>query len=539
VEPDAVKEATLPMEAKVAQVQDLQNGEMREVLVGETKVVLVRLKGKFYAIGGECTHYGGPLAEGALSGHRVTCPWHQAVFDAMNGDLEEPPALDAEPCYRVRVEENDVIVSVPEKAENRRTPAMVRRDPADDRTLVVLGAGAAGNAAAETLRQDGFTGRVVMITQEQRLPYDRPNLSKGYLSGDAGPEVLPWRTPEFYRDHDIEILGGQRVARVDVPSKTLTFAEGSSLTYTSLLLATGGEARQLGIPGAQWPNVFTLRSADDADAILGEAHPASRVVVIGAGFIGLEAAAALTKRGLAVTVVGRGSVPLARQLGPEIGRMLQQAQAEKGVAFRLGRTPVRLEGDGRVQTVVLDDGEALPADLVLVGLGIKPATAMLQGVSLNADGSVSTDRRLRVAEGLYAAGDVARFPDWRTGAAIRIEHWRLAAQHGRVAAHNMAGRQVEFAGIPFFWSEQFDLFLQYVGHAESWDELIVHGDLPGRNFLAFYVKDNRVMAAAGLQRDRQLAAMAELMRLEQTPGPEELRRNPEFDPGAHLKNLQA
>ncbi len=457
----------------------------------------------------------------------------------MNGDLKEPPALDAEPCYTARVEGDDVIVNVPEKAEGRRTPAMVRRDPADDRTLVILGAGAAGNAAAETLRQDGFTGRVVMITQELRLPYDRPNLSKGYLSGDAGPEALPWRTPEFYRDHDIEVLMGQRVTRLEVPSKTLTFAEGNTLTYDGLLLATGGVPRRLEIPGAEGPNVFTLRSADDADAIIKEALPPSRVVIIGAGFIGMEAAAALTKRGLAATVVGRGPVPLARQLGPEIGRMLQEAQAEKGVAFRLGRTPIRLEGDGRVQAVVLDDGEALPADLVVVGLGIKPATDILQGVKLNADGSVSADRRLRVAEGLYAAGDVARFPDWRTGAAIRIEHWRLAAQHGRIAAHNLAGRQVEFAGIPFFWSEQFDLFLQYVGYAESWDELIVHGDLPGRNFLAYYVKDNRVLAAAGLQRDRQLAAMAELMRLEQTPGPEELRRNPDFDPGARLKSLQS
>jgi len=263
------------------------------------------------------------------------------------------------------------------------------------------------------------------------------------------------------------------------------------------------------------------------------------VVVIGTGFIGMEAASALNKRGLAVTVVGHGSIPLMRQLGPEIGGMLKQAHEEHGVAFRLGRTPVRLEGDGRVHAVVLDDGEALPADLVVVGLGVKPATEILQGVKLNADGSVSTDRQLRVTEGLYAAGDVARFPDWRTGSSIRIEHWRLAEQHGRVAAHNMAGRQVEFAGIPFFWSEQFDLFLQYVGHAVSWDELILHGDLARRNFLAFYVKGNRVMAAAGLQRDRQLAAMAELMRLEQAPAPEELRRNPGFDPGARLKSLQA
>ncbi len=525
------------MEAKVARIHDLEDGEMREVVVGETKVLLVRLKGKFYAIGGECTHYGGPLAEGALSGQRVVCPWHQAVFDVMNGDRLEPPALDAEPCYAVRVEGNDVIIKVPDKAENRRIPAMVRRNPANDRTLVILGAGAAGNAAAETLRQDGFAGRVVMITQEQRLPYDRPNLSKGYLGGEAGPEALPWRTAEFYRDHDIEVWLGHRVAQVKVPLKTLTFADGRALAYDALLLATGGVARSLEIPGGQWPNVFTLRSVEDADAIIGAAGQGSRAVVIGAGFIGMEAAAALTKRGLAVTVVGGSAVPFNRQLGPEIGRMLQQAHEEKGVTFRLGRTPVRLEGDSRARAVVLDDGETLPADLVVAGLGIKPATEVLQGVHLNSDGSISADRQLRVSDGLYAAGDVVRFPDWRDGSLIRIEHWRLAEQHGRVAAHNMAGRQVEFAGVPFFWSEQFDLFLQYVGYAASWDEIIVHGDLATKDFLAFYVKDHRVMAAAGLQRDRQLAALAELLRLEKGPTPEELRRHPDFDAVARLKGL--
>ena len=241
------------MEAKVARIHDLQDGEIREVVVGKTKVLLVRLQGKFYAIGGECTHYGGPLAEGALSGHRGTCPWHQAVFDVMNGDLKEPPALDAEPCYTVRLEGDDVIVKVPENAENRRTPAMVRRNPADDRTLVILGAGAACNAAAETLRQDGFTGRVVMITQESRLPYDRPNLSKGYLSGDAGPETLPWRTPEFCpRTMTSKSCWGIG-ARVEVPLKTLTFADGRTLTYDALLLATGGVPRRWKSRGPSGP----------------------------------------------------------------------------------------------------------------------------------------------------------------------------------------------------------------------------------------------------------------------------------------------
>jgi NADPH-dependent 2,4-dienoyl-CoA reductase/sulfur reductase-like enzyme/nitrite reductase/ring-hydroxylating ferredoxin subunit len=528
----------MPKESIVFKVHDLQDGDMREVVVGETKVLVVRLKGQFYAMGAECTHYGGPLAEGALNGHRVVCPWHQAAFNVMNGNLEEPPALDAQPCYEVRVEGDDVIVRVPEPAQNRRTPAMVRRDPADGRTFVILGAGAAGNAAAETLRQDGFQGRIVMITREQRLPYDRPNLSKGYLSGEAGPDALPWRTAEFYRDHDIEVLLGRAVTRVEPPQKTIIFEDGGALPYDALLLATGGIPRKLDLPGAQWPNVLTLRSADDADAIIAAVGGASRVVVIGAGFIGMEAAAALTKRGLTVTVVGSRSIPLERQLGAEIGGMLKEVHEEHGVAFRLGRKPVRLEGNGRAQVVVLDNGAALPADLVVVGVGINPATAILQGIGLNPDGSVSVDRQMRITEGLYAAGDVARFPDWRDGSPIRIEHWRLAEQHGRVAAHNLAGHPVEYAGVPFFWSEQFDLFLQYVGYASTWEEVIFHGELKDRNFLGYYVKGDRVMAVAGLQHDRQLAALSELMRLGQLPPPEEVRREPGFDPVARLKALQ-
>jgi NADPH-dependent 2,4-dienoyl-CoA reductase/sulfur reductase-like enzyme/nitrite reductase/ring-hydroxylating ferredoxin subunit len=524
-----------PMEAKVAKVQDIQDGDMREVAVGETKVLLTRLKGRFYAIGAECTHYGGPLAEGALHGHRVVCPWHQAVFNVMTGDLEEPPALDAAPCFEVRVEADDVIVRVAEKAGKRH---MARRDPAETRTFMILGGGAAGLVAAETLRQDDFKGRIVVLTADSRLPYDRPNLSKGYMSGEAGPEALPWRTAEFYRDHDIEVLLRHRVTRVEPALKTVTLADRSILKYDALLLAPGGIPRSLDLPGAQQSNVFTLRSADDADAIIEAAGQASRVVAIGAGFIGMETTAALTKRGLAATVVGSGTVPLERQLGKEIGGLLKQVHEDQGVVFRLGRKVVRLDGNGRVKAVVLDNGEALPADLVVVGLGTRPATEMLTGVELNSDGSVSVNRHMQVTEGLYAAGDVARFPDWRDGAPIRIEHWRLAEQHGRVAAHNLAGRQVEYAGVPFFWSEQFDLFLQYVGYAAAWDEVILHGDLPGRNFLAYYVKDGGVLAAGGLQRDRQLAALAELMRLNQVPPGSELRRDPEFDPAARLKALQ-
>jgi len=515
------------MEAIVARVGELRDGEMKEVQVGETKVLLIRLRGKFQAVGAVCTHYGGPLAEGLLSAERVYCPWHQSVFNALSGDLEEPPAFDALPRFEVRVEGEQVLVRVPAEKLERRVPAMCQGNvQADGRTFAILGAGGAGGAAAETLRQAGFQGKILMITRESALPYDRPLLSKGYLSGEAGAEGLPWRTPEFYRDHDIEVLSGQKIVRLDATARSLELAGGVSLDYDAALLATGGVALRLATPGADLANVFTLRSPEDADNIIAAAAAAKTAVAIGAGFIGLETAASLSKRGLSVTVVAPGAVPIHRILGPEIGRALQKVHEANGVRFILGARAASFEGAGRVQTVVLDNGERLPADLVVAGVGIRPATDFLQGIEPNLDGSITVDRFLQAAPGLYVAGDVARFPDWRTGELIRIEHWRLALQHGRLAARNMAGQPREFTGVPFFWSNQFEAILQYVGYTASWDEIIFHGQPEDHDFMGFYVKDGEVRAAAAMNRDRQMCALAELLRLGRVPSPAELRRGP-------------
>ncbi len=517
----------MAVEAVVAKVQELQDGDMKEVKVGETTVLLTRIQGKFHAVGGICTHYGGNLAEGTCKGDRVYCPWHMSAFNMITGDLEEPPALDAVPRFEVRVEGEDVIVSVPSGAGDRRVHAMAKQNTAvDPRTFVILGTGAAGLAAAETLRQDGFQGRVVMITQEDRLPYDRPDLSKGYLEGANPQEGLWLRPQEFFVEHDLEILLGKKVTRVEAAAKSLTFADGATMKYDALLLATGGTASRLEIPGADLAKVFTLRSMDDAAAIIAAARKGANAVILGASFIGMETAGSLSKRGLKVTVTSPGPVPFQRTLGPEIGRMWQQVLEENGVSFRLGAKVARLEGQGRVQAVVLDNGDRLPADLVIAGVGVKPATEMLQGVPLNPDGSVTVDQYLQVAPDLYAAGDIARFPDWRTGEAIRIEHWRLAMQHGRVAAHNMAGKKKAFRDVPFFWTERLDVSFQYVGHASSWDEIIYQGDPASRDFLAFYVSGKRVLAVAGCQHDREMTAITELMRLDRLPSPEELRRGP-------------
>ena len=341
------------MEAIVARVGELRDGEMKEVQVGETKVLLIRLRGKFQAVGALCTHYGGPLAEGLLSGERVYCPWHQSVFNALSGDLEEPPAFDALPRFEVRVEGEQVLVRVPAEKLERRVPAMCQGNvQADGRTFAILGAGGAGGAAAETLRQTGFQGKILMITRESALPYDRPLLSKGYLSGEAGAEWLPWRTPEFYRDHDIEVLVGRKIVRLDAAARSLELAGGASLDYDAALLATGGAALRLATPGADLANVFTLRSPEDADKIIAAAAAAKTAVAIGAGFIGLETAASLSKRGLRVTVVAPGAVPIHRILGPEIGRALQKVHEANGVRFILGARAASFEGAGRVQTVV-------------------------------------------------------------------------------------------------------------------------------------------------------------------------------------------
>jgi NADPH-dependent 2,4-dienoyl-CoA reductase/sulfur reductase-like enzyme/nitrite reductase/ring-hydroxylating ferredoxin subunit len=514
-------------EATVAGVGELKDGEMKKVSLGGTDILLARVKGKYHAVGAHCTHYGAPLVEGVVSNERIICPWHHACFNAASGDVEEPPALDSLPCYEVRAEGENIIVSLPDETTDRRTPAMTRRDSsADARTFVILGGGAAGYAAAQALREDGFKGRVLMITREDRTPYDRPNLSKDYLQGHAEPEWMPLRAEEFYAEHTIELLRGKEVARVEAAQKMITFTDGDTLTYDSLLVATGGTPRRLDVPGSDLKNIFVLRSFADTDAIIEAALHASHAVVIGASFIGMEAAASLAERNLSVTVVAPGAAPFEKTLGPEIGGLLRQVHEARGVQFKLGAAAARFEGDGVVKRVVLDSGERVEADLVIVGIGVRPATDFLEGVELQRDGGVVVDENLRAADGVYAAGDIAYFPSALTHERQRIEHWRTAQQQGRVAAHNMAGKEVEFDGVPFFWTRQFDAGLLYVGHAASWDEIIFQGDVSAQDFLAFYVKDDHVLAVAGMNRDREMAALEELMRLDRMPAPARLRSGP-------------
>ena len=524
------------IEAVVANINDLNDGEMRQVAVRETEILLTRLDGKFHAVGAHCSHYKAPLAEGVLSGHHVVCPWHNAYFDVTSGDQLEPPGLDSLACYQVRIEGENVIVSVPEETTGLRSPAMAQFNPdADKRTFVILGAGAAGVHAAETLRVAGYQGRIVMITQDDRLPYDRTKLSKDYFIGKTSSEEMPLRSPDFYKEHAIEVLLNKRVEQVQTTAKAITFTDsasgsdaggsGDSLNYDALLVATGGKPLQLDIPGADLQNILTLRSFDDTDRILTLSKQKGQAVVIGSSFIGMETAAGLSQHGLQVTVVSPDSVPFKKTLGEEIGKIFQQVHEENGVSFKLGRKAVQFEGSDKVEAVILDNGDRLKADIVIVGIGVEPATDFLEGIDLYPkDGSVVVDEYLRAADGIYAAGDIARYPDWRTSESLRVEHWRVAAQQGRIAAHNMAGKAVKFRGLPLFWTMQFKFPLRYIGRAESWDEIIVDGDLQKQEFIAFYVKNNQVLAVATSHKDTETAAISELMRLNQTLTVEELRR---------------
>jgi NADPH-dependent 2,4-dienoyl-CoA reductase/sulfur reductase-like enzyme/nitrite reductase/ring-hydroxylating ferredoxin subunit len=514
----------------IAKTADLKDGEMKQISVEENNFLLARIKGQYHVVSANCPHYGAPLAEGTLNGDRLMCPWHHACFNITNGNLIKPPAFDALVHYQVRIDGNDIFMEIPDEIKDRRIPEMIKCNLlADKRIFVIIGSGAAGYSAAQTLREDGFQGRIVMISKENHLPYDRPNLSKDYLNGHAQPEWMPLRPDEFYQENNIEILK-KAVKKINSLTKTISFSDGENFSYDCILVASGGIPRTLEVSGAQLKNIFMLRSFTDADKIIeavkndGPPGKEGRAVIIGASFIGMEAAAGLKERGLEVTVVAPGSVPFEHILGKEIGLMFQKLHEEKGVIFKLGSEVKIFTGNEKVESVILDNGESIEANIVIAGIGVTPATEFLKGtLEINPDGSVSIDQYMKAAEGIYAAGDIARYNDSRTGEQMRIEHWRTALEEGRIAAHNMAGKETKNEIVPFFWTQQFDLSLRYVGHIREWDEIIIDGEISKHDFIAYYIKDNKILAAAGVNRDRMICQIEEFISQEMMPTPADIK----------------
>src|SRR5215467_15969019 len=463
-------------------------------------VLLVRRGADLLAIGATCTHYGGPLAEGLIDGDEVRCPWHHACFDLRTGEALRSPALS--PVARWNVEQRNEKIFITGKRERdplSPTYPVTRDRSAPARAIVIVGAGAAGSAAAEMLRRSGYDGRLTIVDGDDGSPYDRPNLSKDYLAGNAPEEWIPLRPDDFYAEHEIDIVRGG-ATRIDTRNKKVKVKGHELLEYDALLLATGAEAIRLNVPGADRAHVHTLRSLADSRAIVDAAKRAKRAVVIGGSFIGLEAAASLRARNLEVHVVAPESLPLERILGEHLGTFIKSLHESKGVVFHLGRKPARIDSD----SVTLDDGSRLEADLVVMGVGVRPRLALAEGAGLAMDRGVSVNEFLETSvPGIFAAGDIARWPDPHTGDRIRVEHWVLALRHGQTAARNMLGAREAFTQAPFFWSAHYDVSINYVGHAEKWDRADVDGDAGERDVAVRFMRGDEALAVATIFRDKE------------------------------------
>jgi apoptosis-inducing factor 3 len=476
----------------------LRDGEKLLGHANGEAVLLVRLGEDFTAIGATCTHYGGPLAEGAIVGDTVRCPWHHACFSLRTGEALAAPALSPAACWRVERRGDRVVVG--EKLE--RDPLapsypLVSRAPASLRHVVIVGAGAAGTAAAEMLRRCGYDGSIVLVDDDPDAPYDRPNLSKDYLAGNAPEEWIPLRPAGFYEQHRIEIVRG-RAARIDVAAHRVEIDGRDALPFDALLLATGAEPVHLNLPGEDAGPVHYLRSLADSRRIVDAAKRSKRAVVIGGSFIGLETAASLRARSLEVHVVAPEAVPLERVMGRELGAFIRALHEERGVQFHLGRKPARVEPDA----VVLDDGTRLPADLVVIGVGVRPRLALAEQAGLALDRGVVVNESLETSvPGIYAAGDIARWPDPHTGDRIRVEHWVVAERMGQAAARSILGARERFDDVPFFWSAHYDVSINYVGHAETWDATSVQGDAAKHDVAVRFDRAGKPIALATIFRD--------------------------------------
>ncbi len=477
---------------------DLGDGQMLVGHIGDEAVLVARRGAEFFAIGATCTHYNGPLAEGIIAGETVRCPWHHACFSLRTGEALRAPALSPVSCWAVDVLDGKITVRTRKKAVAAdRRAAGEASGPAPGR-IVIVGGGAAGFAAAEMLRRERYQGSIVMLSDDESPPVDRPNLSKDYLAGNAPEDWVPLRPANFYPDHGIELQLGAKVAGIDLKSRAVALAGGRTLPFDRLLLATGAEPNRLSFPGSAAPQVHTLRSLADCRAIIDRAGSARRAVVIGASFIGLEVAAALRARSIQVDVVAPDSRPMQHVLGPQMGDFVRALHEEHGVRFHLEDTVQAIDGT----RMMLKSGLALDADLVVMGVGVRPRTELAEAAGLALDRGVLVNNYLETgAPGVYAAGDIARWPDPRIGAAIRVEHWVVAQRQGQTAARNMLGYREKFDAVPFFWSQHYDVQINYVGHAEAWDRIEVDGDIEARDCLLRYKRQGRVLAIATIFRD--------------------------------------
>jgi 3-phenylpropionate/trans-cinnamate dioxygenase ferredoxin reductase component len=383
-------------------------------------------------------------------------------------------------------------------------------------TIVIVGASLAGGGAAVTLRQEGFEGRVVLIGAEPQPPYERPPLSKEYLRSESSFEDALVQAPDFYDENGIETRFGVRATRVDSADKAVELDDGERLVYDKVLVATGGSNRRVPIPGIDLDGIYGLRTVADSDHIRAEIAPGRRAVVVGMGFIGSEVAASLRQSGVEVTVVDRNTVPLRRVLGEEVGRVIEGIHRDHGTSLIFKDTVAAFEGVGCVERVTTAHGRRIECDFAVVGLGVEPATELLAGTGVEISNGIVVDEYCRTnVEGIYAAGDVANHYHPVFGRHIRVEHWQNALKQGPAAARNMLGEGGPYEEVSWFWSDQYEHNLQYAGFHTEWEELVVRGSMEERNFVAFYRKDRRILAAVAINRGSDLRRSIPLIKAQE------------------------
>ena len=478
-------------------VAALAEGRMLVGNVDGEDVLLARRGDEIFAIGAACTHYHGALAEGLMVGDTVRCPLHHACFSLRTGAVLRNPALD--PVDRWRVERSGDRIVVRQKLTSAAPPPQ-RAASRALQSVVIVGGGAAGLAAAAALRREGYENALTIVSADDAAPYDRPNLSKDFLAGTAPAEWMPLRSANYYADNHIELVLNAAVGSLELPQKRIVLQNGRVIPFDALLLATGSTPVQLSLPGATPDNVRYLRSMADGRALVARAEAARRAIVLGTSFIGLEVAASLRTRGLEVHVVGRERTPMERTLGSEVGTLLREVHAAHGVQFQFGVTVQGVEG----RRFTLSDGTALEADFMVAGIGVSPNVELARRAGLAIDRGVVVDRYLETtASGVFAAGDIARWPAYPSRDPIRVEHWVVAERQGAAAARNILGYRESFDAVPFFWSQHYDLTINYVGHADRWDSVSIDGELTKRNCAIRYRRADRTLAVATLSRDRE------------------------------------
>lgn len=481
---------------------DIRNGGMVLGQLDGEAVLLYRRAQNFYAVGARCTHYGAPLYDGAVFGDELRCPWHHAVFSLKTGAALSAPALNPLPCWEVERRSGKIFV----RSKKTQTPKCPVATAV--KSIVIIGGGAAGNAAAEALRNEGFAGSVTMVGNESSVPYDRPNLSKDFLAGKAQEEWIPLRSPEFYKESRIDLQLSRTVTALDTEHRKVTLDDGKIISFDACLLATGARPIRLEITGAQLPHVVYLRSLADCNELISKISTAKRAVIVGSGFIGLEAAAAFRARGLAVDVVTMDASPLLRVVGAEVSDLVQKTHEAQGVRFHFNHSLSSI----RESEVELDDGSVIQAEVVLVAIGVRPDTALAESAGLHVNHGVLVNEFLETsASGIYAAGDIARWSEASGNRTLRVEHWVVAERQGQIAAANMLGQQTPFRSVPFFWTSQYDLTLAYVGHAEKVEQTVVVGDLAEREAMVGYIENGKIAAALTVGMDKESLAIEDAL----------------------------